>query len=165
MKIVAISDTHICGEIKEFPGSLLDDIKSADLVIHTGDFTEVECFQSLKILAKDFRAVHGNMDSEELKKKLPAKSLFNVGGYKIAITHGSGAPVNIISVLNDAFKVEELDIIIFGHTHMALNKKINNTLYFNPGSLFDRFYSKFNSYGIIEINGDIKARIVKINNV
>ena len=41
MKIVVVSDTHICGEIKDFPGNLLDDIKSADLVIHTGDFTEL----------------------------------------------------------------------------------------------------------------------------
>ncbi|MFY9402751.1 MAG: metallophosphoesterase family protein [Candidatus Omnitrophota bacterium] len=164
MKIVVVSDTHICGEIKDFPGNLLDDIKSADLVIHTGDFTEVECFQSLKALAKDLQAVHGNMDSEELKKRLPAKSLFNVGGYKIAITHGSGAPLNIISVLSNAFKADNPDIIIFGHTHTAFNKKINDTLYFNPGSLFDRFYAEFNSYGIIEINGGINARIVKINN-
>lgn len=163
MKIVVISDTHICGKIEEFPGKLLDDIKNADLVIHTGDFVEEECLKSLKVIAKEVRAVHGNMDSEDLKKKLPEKDVFKIGAYKIAITHGSGTPGNIISLLTETFKSEHPDIIIFGHSHSAFNQKIKNTLFFNAGSLFDKLYSKFNSYGIIEINEGIEAKIIRIN--
>jgi len=164
MKIVVISDTHICGKIDKFPGNLLDDIKSADLVIHTGDFVEEECLKGLKVIAKEVRAVHGNMDSEDLKKKLPEKDVFKIGAYKIAIAHGSGAPNNIISALTETFKLEHPNLIIFGHSHTAFNQKIKDTLFFNAGSLFDKLYSKFNSYGLIEINDGIEAKIIKINN-
>ncbi len=162
MKIVVISDTHLCGKIDTFPGKLLEDIKSADMVIHTGDFVEEDCLNSLKALAKQIKAVHGNMDSEGLKKILPQKDIFKIGKYKVAITHGSGAPGNIIEILTDTFKAEQPDLIIFGHSHTPCNQKIKGTLFFNAGSLFDKLYSKFNSYGIISINDEIDARIIKI---
>ncbi len=162
MRIVVISDTHLCGRIDKFPGSLLEDIKSADMVVHTGDFVEEGCLKSLEAVAKELKAVHGNMDSEELKNKLPDKEIFKVGNYKIAVTHGSGAPGNIPEALAEVFKAEHPDLIIFGHSHAAFNQKIKDTIFFNSGSLFDKIYSKYNSYGIIEINDKIEAKIVKI---
>ena len=162
MKIVVISDTHICGGDAKFPDKLLEDIKSSDMIIHTGDFVDIECLEGLKGFSKEVKAVYGNMDSQELKDKLPEKEVFKAGRFKIGIMHGRGAPANLIDVLNEAFKKERPDLIVFGHSHAAFNEKIGDTIFFNPGSPFDKFFCQFNSYGVIEINEKIETRIVKI---
>ena len=162
MKIVVISDTHVCGCEAKFPDKLLEDIKSSDMIIHTGDFIDMDCLKELKGFSKEIKAVCGNMDSLELKAQLPEKEVFRVGRFKIGIMHGRGAPANLIDVLKDAFKNDHLDLIVFGHSHIAFNEKIGDTIFFNPGSPFDKFFCKFNSYGVIEINEEIETRIVKI---
>jgi len=162
MKIVVISDTHLFSGIQKFPDKLIGELKSADLVIHTGDFVELKVLNSLKSISKEVKAVFGNMDSDELKKNLPEKIVFKIGKFKIGITHGRGSPNDLLSFLSDFFKKESPDLIIFGHSHIALNEKIGQTIFFNPGSPVDKIYSDYNSYGVIEVNENIKARIEKI---
>jgi len=62
----------------------------------------------------------------------------------------------------ESFKNDRVDLVIFGHSHKAFNEKRGDILYFNPGSPTDQIFSPFNSYGIIEINDKIEARIIKI---
>jgi len=162
MRIVVISDTHLSGSALNLPSNLIEDIKKSDLVIHTGDFVEVEFLESLKAIAKDLKAVYGNMDSQELKNKLPEKEVFKVGRFKIGLTHGSGAPGNLIPLLSGIFHEDKPDLVIFGHSHDAFNEKIGGIIFFNPGSPSDKIFAKYNSYGVIDINGNIQARIVRI---
>ncbi len=162
MKIVVISDTHLFSGIADFPEKLLKDIKGADLVIHTGDFVEEKVFGEIEKISREFKAVAGNMDSEELKRRLPEKLIFKAGKYRIGITHGRGAPSDLLNALGEIFSGDKLDLIIFGHSHLALNKKIGDTVFFNPGSPVDKIYAESNSYGIIEINGGMKLKIEEI---
>ena len=60
------------------------------------------------------------------------------------------------------FKKDNVNLIIFGHSHSALNKKRGNIVYFNPGSPTDKIFALHNSYGIIEINDKIETKIIKI---
>lgn len=161
MKIVVISDTHQEGS-GELPRELIEAIKDSDMVIHAGDFVDLKVWEMLKSISKEVKAVCGNMDGEELSKVLPKKEIFKVGKFKIGIMHGSGAPSNLVAVLSEAFKNDNLDLIIFGHSHCAFNEKIGNTIFFNPGSPVDKIFAKFNSFGLIEINGTIQAKIVKL---
>lgn len=162
MKIVVISDTHIHEKADSLPLELLKEIKGADMVIHAGDFVNLELLQQLKSLCNDVRAVKGNMDPQEIKDKLAEKEIFNVGKYKIGVMHGYGAPNKIREILSLAFKDDKVDIIVFGHSHAALNERIGDTLFFNPGSPTDKIFASFNSYGIIEINDTLEAKIVTI---
>jgi len=161
VKIIVISDTHQEG-LAKLPDELIEAIKNSDMVIHAGDFVDLKVLQALRAISKDVRAVYGNMDGEELKKVLPGKEIFKIGKYKIGVMHGSGAPNNLVQVLSESFKNDNLDLIIFGHSHAAFNEKIGNTIYFNPGSPVDKIFAKFNSYGVIEVNGAIEAKIVKL---
>ena len=161
MKIIVISDTHQEGRAA-LPDKLIEAIKNSDMVIHSGDFVDLKVLETLKVLSKEVKAVWGNMDGEELRKVLPEKEIFKVGKYKIGIMHGSGAPSNLVSVLSEAFKNDNLDLIIFGHSHSAFNEKIGNTIFLNPGSPVDKIFAKYNSYGLIKINGKIEAEIVKL---
>ena len=49
MKIIVISDTHKEGNV-ELPAKLIEAIKSADMVIHSGDFVDRKVLETLKSL-------------------------------------------------------------------------------------------------------------------
>jgi putative phosphoesterase len=132
------------------------------MIIHAGDLTEERVLEELKAVCSNVRAVRGNMDPEQLLKRLPEKEIIPAGKYRIGLTHGWGAPAGLIELARSIFKNERLDIIVFGHSHSPLNEKRGDTLFFNPGSPTDKVFAPYNSYGIIEINDKIEARIVRL---
>lgn len=162
MKIIVISDTHIPDRAEVLPGKLIEEIKGADIVIHAGDFVSLDFLQKLKSLSKNLKAVSGNMDPQEIKDILPRKEVFKAGNLKIGVFHGFGAPNKIFEILGAEFKGDKLDLIVFGHTHSTFNEKRENTLFFNPGSPTDKSCLDCNTYGVIEINGNIEAKIIKV---
>lgn len=162
MKIVVIADTHIPERAQSLPAKLLEEIKDADLLIHAGDMVSVDFFKELKSLCKNVRVVRGNMDPPEIANKVSERDIFEVGKFKIGIMHGFGAPGRIVESLIEIFKNDKLDMIIFGHSHAALNEKYKGIIMFNPGSPTDQVFAPYLSYGIIEINDTIKAKIVKL---
>jgi len=161
VKIGVISDTHIVNKSEHLPGIILDVFKQMDMVMHAGDMVDLKVIDELKSTCPKIVAVSGNMDQEAVRKKYPEKEIIEISGYRIGIMHGSGPPSNLITVLKDAFKADRLDIIVFGHSHKPMNEFIDGVLFFNPGSATD-FTAEYNSYGIIEINEGINARIIKV---
>ncbi len=161
MKIGVIADTHIPDRARDLPAKIIEEFSHADMIIHAGDFTAKEVLDKLKTLAQ-VRAVHGNMDPFEIVEALPRKEIINCGKFTIGVFHGSGNPACIIDQLKNEFKNDKVDIIIFGHSHKPMNERIDNILFFNPGSPTDTIFAPFNSFGIIEINDKINARIVKL---
>jgi len=160
MKIGVVSDTHSLA----LPRQLTEDLKKVDLIIHAGDFCslkDVEAFRKIK----ELKAVFGNMDDGEVRKKFPESQIIVCEGVRIGLTHGHGAPKQVMDAAKDTFKDEEVDIVIFGHSHQPLNKKEGDVLFFNPGSPNDNVNAPYFSYGVIEIDkGKIKADIIKIKN-
>ena len=162
MKIGVISDTHIPGRVEAIPDSILKSFKNIDMIIHAGDLVEMSVLDTLKSICPNVKAVRGNMDPIDVKKILPEKQIITVGKYVIGLTHGNGPPMYLVEFVTDIFKKDKVDIIVFGHSHYPLNEKRGEIIYFNPGSLTDKIFAPFNSYGIIEIDNEIKARIVRI---
>lgn len=162
MKICVISDTHIPERAKELPKALLEVFKDADMIIHAGDFVELSVLAELKSACSNVRAVHGNMDSYEVKRALPEKDIIKAGSYKIGLMHGRGTPDKLVDIMDDVFKNDNVNVIIFGHSHSGFNEKKGDILFFNPGSPTDKIFSPYNSYGIIEIDAKIEAKIIKI---
>ena len=88
---------------------------------------------------RDIISVLGNTDYDNNLEKY--KILF-INNKKILLIHGHEFNVKQ-SLINLSYfaKSLEVDIVIFGHTHIPFNKIINNILYINPGSLgFDNTY-------------------------
>ena len=162
MQIGVLSDTHIPDRATEIPKEILDKFSDADMVLHAGDLVAISVLEKLKSVCKDIRAVWGNMDPYEVRQKLPEKEIISVGSYRIGLIHGYGNPNNLIELMNKIFKEDEVNIVVFGHSHYPVNQMKNNILYFNPGSPTDKIFSPYNSYGIIEINDTVQAKIIKI---
>ncbi len=151
MKIGVISDTH-AQTMEDIPWSLLNAMKDVDFIIHAGDFAERAVLEGLREIA-EVKAVYGNMDSGELKRMLLDKRTIDVAGRQIGLFHGSGGPWGIAERVRPLFG--DIDIIILGQSHLTFNEYIRGTLMFNPGRARD-------SYGIVTIEKEIKAEIVRV---
>lgn len=162
MRIGIISDTHIPDKAKSIPAPILEAFKGVDMIIHAGDLINLSVLKQLKTVCSKVYAVYGNMDTYDTRKDLPEKEIIIAGTHRIGVTHGCGAPGNLIDQTKKVFKDDKVDLIIFGHSHSPTNQSKDGIIFFNPGSATDKIFAPFNSYGIIEINGEIKAQIIKI---
>jgi len=151
LKIGVIADTH-AQSTEDIPRSIMNALEDVDLIIHAGDFTERAVLDGLREIG-EVRAVYGNMDSGELKRMLPDKRTIDIEGKQIGLVHGSGGPWGIAERVRPLFG--EVDIIIFGHSHLSCNEYIRGTLMFNPGRARD-------SFGIVTIDKEIGAEIIRI---
>ena len=151
MRIAVLADTHV-HMLEHLPKKIIDAISTVDLIIHAGDFTDVQVLKELKRL-RGVKAVQGNMDSVELKTVLPVKEIVEIENKRIGITHGSGSPWGIEGRVRKMFESDRIDIIVYGHSHQSQNKVINDILLFNPGKATD-------SFGILTIDGGTKGEII-----
>lgn len=155
MKILVASDTH--GDFN----SLSRAVKAqpdAEVIVHCGDGDEQ--VQLLKETIKDkmIVGVRGNCDWNSF---LPSKETLKICGKKIFITHGHlyNAKMGLYKVVCAA-REEGADILLYGHTHIAMNTYEDGLYVMNPGSCSGYMAS----YGILEIteNGDVLTNIVKV---
>lgn len=151
MRIGVISDTHV-RTLSNIPAPILEALAGVDLIIHAGDFTKLAVFDGLKALGP-VKAVCGNMDSRQLKKILPQKELFVVNGKNVGLIHGSGGPMGMASRIRELFG--DVDLIIYGHSHIPYNQYLRGSLLFNPGPAME-------SFGLLTIDDKIKAEIIRL---
>lgn len=162
MKIGVIADTHMPERGACLPAKVVEAFKGVDMIIHAGDAVELPVLQALAKLSPKLVAVCGNMDDAAVRKHYPAKQVVSAGKFKIGVMHGWGPPSGLEAVLEDAFRGDNVDMVVFGHSHAALNKKKGKTIFFNPGSPTDNIFAAYQSFGIITVNDTIDAQIIKI---
>jgi putative phosphoesterase len=151
MRVAVLADTHV-SSIKDLPRKIIDSLSTFDLIVHAGDLTTKEVLNGLKQLA-EVKAVQGNMDSTELRATLPVKEILEIGNKRIGITHSSGGPWEIEDRARRIFDRDQVDVIIYGHSHQSQNKVTDNILFFNPGKAT-------NSFGILTIEEEVRGEII-----
>jgi putative phosphoesterase len=151
MRIGVVSDTHATS-FAQLPDTILTALAEVDLIIHAGDFTTKDVLDGLRRLG-EVKAVWGNMDSAELKRILPEKELLVIEGRRIGIIHGWGSPYGIDDRVGGMF--EDVDIIVYGHSHYSQNEVKKGILFFNPGQAK-------NSFGILTVGKEVKGEIIKL---
>ena len=158
MKIGVVSDTHSC----PLPRQLIEEFAKMDLIIHAGDFCDLEDVKQLAGL-KPFKAVHGNMDVAAVTRKFPRRQIIDADEIKIGLFHGEGSRQGLRERVAKEFKGDQVDVVIFGHSHQPFNEQIGPVVYFNPGSPNDAVRAPYFSYGRITItDGRAQCAIVKI---
>jgi hypothetical protein len=150
VRIGVISDTHIPDREHHLPQVILDNFKRVDLIAHAGDIVSLGVIEELKNVCPKVLVVAGNMDQETVKKKYPQKQVLEIAGYKVGLIHGAGPAAGLPDLIQEAFKKDGCDLIIFGHSHKPMNDRVNGILLFNPGSATD-LSAAYNSYGIINL--------------
>jgi putative phosphoesterase len=168
MEIAVIADTHV-EKLDDLPDALLGALIKADMTIHLGDFESVQLMEELQGLTA-FRGVAGNHDLDGIKRVLPRRDIIAIEDKKLGIIHGHGcywpycllSPFSLRRGLSAKFQVERPDAILYGHTHVAIKRKVKGTLFFNPGSVCGRFPAAQQSFGMLHVDGRIDAEIVPI---
>jgi putative phosphoesterase len=151
MKIGVISDTHATS-FDQLPDQILRTLAEVDLIVHAGDFVARDVLDGLKRLG-EVKAVAGNMDSEELKRILPEKEILIIEGKRVGIIHGWGSPYGIDDRVGGMF--DDVDIIVYGHSHYSQNEVKKGILFFNPGQAK-------NSFGILTIGQEVSGEIINL---
>jgi len=158
MKIGVISDTHLREPHSEFKKMIEFHFKDVEKIFHAGDFVEQSIAEYLSA-QKELIAVCGNMDSQEIRKAFPQKTIVELKGFKIGLIHGGGSPFGIESRIRGEF--DEVDVIVYGHTHTPANHQVEKTYFFNPGSPTRSFIHK-PTLGILHLGEKIEGEIIKI---
>jgi uncharacterized protein len=156
MKIIVLSDTHMPKRAKSLPNRLLEELKDADLIIHAGDWQTIDVYNQLTGFAK-VEGVYGNVDDENIKEMFLEKRTVEVNGFKIGITHGHGTGKTTEKRAILKFTGEKVDCIVFGHSHIPINKNNDGILLFNPGSPMDKRRQEKYSFGVITIGDSLVA--------
>lgn len=152
MKVGVISDTHISAHDGGVPEDLLNKLMGVDLILHAGDLVVLDVLETLRQVAP-IEAVAGNMDSAEVKEKLPSKKVISVEKIRIGLIHGWGAPWGLPERVMAKF-AGDVDMVVFGHSHRPWQGRLEEMLMFNPGSAMKTSFSRRRSYGILTVEGD-----------
>lgn len=152
--IGVISDTHIPRRSDEIPQDVLEGFKGVEMILHAGDLTDESVIEKLEKIAPVY-AVQGNVDHPVLKETLPRKRIIEYKGFRIGLIHGHGDDgFSTLGRILDAFKDDNVQAIVFGHSHKPMNDRINGVLVFNPGSPTDKRFETYFSYGLITAQED-----------
>lgn len=146
MKVIIVSDTHRKNE------NYFEVLKmhKPDLVIHCGDAEGSE-YALTEAADCPVWIVLGNND---FFSQLPKELEFNIGRYKVWVTHGHNY---CVSMGNETIKKEAqlkgVDIVMYGHTHRPVIDIDKEVIALNPGSLsYPRQEGHIPSYIIMELD-------------
>lgn len=115
-----ISDTH--GLLRK---KVVDNLNDCNLIIHAGDIGKYEVIENLKkICSVEF--IRGNCDKN--KEIANEDRIIEIYNKRIYLIHD-------ISKLNINLEEENIDIVIYGHSHKSNIYDDNGILYINPGSV------------------------------
>ncbi|MBQ8851136.1 MAG: metallophosphoesterase [Oscillibacter sp.] len=154
MKILVLSDSH--GNVENMARAV--EKEQPRLILHLGD-----CWSDAERLRRRFPSipmeqVPGNCDYRSIE---PAERLLFIEDKRVMICHGHTLGVKQ-SMLRAGYKAEEenLDLLLFGHTHRPMVDMRGKTLFINPGSIGDYFHP---FYAVVTIeNGKVDGHTVPL---
>ena len=162
MRIAVISDTHLPRGRRRLPDDCLRLLQASDLILHAGDFTAPEVLAELEAIGPPVAAVHGNVDAEELRRRLPEERVVEAAGARVAMVHDAGPARGRLERMRRRFPAA--DAAVFGHSHMPLHEEGGGFQIFNPGSPTDRRRQPAHTMGIATVeDGEVRFRLVALD--
>jgi putative phosphoesterase len=159
--VAVISDTHLPRGTRRIPDACVASMRASDLILHAGDFTYPEVLEEIEALGPPVAAVHGNVDTEELRQRLPEARVVNAADVKIAMVHDAGPSYGRLERMRARFP--EADAVVFGHSHIPLHEERDGFHIFNPGSPTDKRRQPEFTMGVAQIEaGRIRFELVTL---
>ena len=142
-RIGVLSDTH--GLLRS---EVLEYLQGCEVILHGGDINRQEILDRLAEIAPVY-VVRGNKD-KEWAEKLPETLRLELYGVRIFMIHNKKqVPKNL----------DDVDVMIYGHSHKYEEKREGGRLLLNPGSCGPRRFSQPITMAVLEIadNGEVFA--------
>jgi uncharacterized protein len=163
MLVAVISDTHLPRGDRRLPQACVERIAEADLLLHAGDFSTLDVLRGLEAIGPPLLGVHGNVDSADVRRMLPAERVVEAEGVRIAIVHDAGPRAGRLERMRRRFG-EQADVLVFGHSHLPLHEESPNGFQiFNPGSPTERRRAPTHTMGLIHVSGGLaRCELVEV---
>jgi putative phosphoesterase len=151
MLIAVIADTHLPRGARRLPEACVEQIAAADLLLHAGDFSTLDVLRELEAIGPTVAGVHGNVDSADLRRLLPAERIVETDGARIAMLHDGGPRPGRLERMRRRFG-ERADLVVFGHSHMPLHEQAPDGFQIlNPGSPTERRRAPTHTMGLVHV--------------
>ena len=137
MRLLLLADTHVPKRARDLPAAVWAQVDAADLVVHAGDWVDVQLLDALEARAKGLLACWGNNDGPALRARLPEVARATIEGVRVAVVHETGAATGR-ERRADADHAD-IDLLVFGHSHIPWDTTTPRGMrLLNPGSPTDR---------------------------
>lgn len=148
-RIGILSDTH----------SLWDDryakyFSGCDEIWHAGDIGDLTIIDRLEKVAPVVRAVYGNIDSQEARRRFKEMEIFTTDGVKVVMTHIGGYPGRYAPGIRNRLDLSAPNVFVSGHSHILkiMPDREFNLLHINPGAAGKQGWQTVRTLVIITIN-------------
>jgi len=176
-----IADTHVPDRSRAVPPAVFQVFERAGVqaILHAGDFSSRTVFEQLHRIAPVY-AVRGNRDIW-MMRHLPQQRMLTFGKIAIGMVHGHGSlrdylldkwryytrgigiPVFERRAL-ETFARQAVQVVVFGHIHTPVNRRVAGRLLFNPGTTSTPLYARGpRTIGLLHIRGEtVRGEIVPL---
>jgi uncharacterized protein len=167
-----ISDTHIPEAHPELWLQVFDAFRDVDCILHAGDIHDIGLIDILGEVAPIYVARGNGDDGSGARPVQPEDPrlregwFIEMGGLKVCIAHTVPIPEQAGWTLERAmqryFSRTDLDVLVYGDTHVEAIDVVDGTLCVNPGSptLPRNLMTRLGTIGFLEIeDGEAEATI------
>ncbi len=160
-RIGIISDTH----------SLWDDryakyFSNCDEIWHAGDIGDESIIDRLEKVAPVVRAVYGNCDGGNMRRRFKAMEIFTTDGVKVVLTHIGGYPGKYAPGIRTRLDLSAPQLFVDGHSHILkiMPDHQLNLLHINPGAAGKQGWQTVRTLVVITIDcGVVKdAEVIEL---
>jgi putative phosphoesterase len=177
IRLGVVADSHVPDRMRALPPATFEALRGVDAILHAGDVCTGGVLRALGQVAPVY-AVAGNRD---FTLGLPLDRILTFEGVRVGLTHGHGGiwgyvrekllyhtvgfyHTRFLRQVRARFD-DEVQAIVFGHSHRPVNFVMNGVLMFNPGSLGPDYRPPYGpAVGLLTIeHGEVRGEIVSLN--
>lgn len=136
VRLLLMADTHVPKRARDLPEPVWRAVDEADVVVHAGDWVDVSLLDRLEQRADRLIGVYGNNDGPALRARLPEVARAELAGVRLAVVHETGAAAGREARCVKRFP--DVDVLVFGHSHIPWDTTAGGLRLLNPGSPTDR---------------------------
>ena len=130
---VVLSDTHGRDDTR-LSGRAKEAVRSADVVLHCGDFVAEPVLDAFYETADEFYGVYGNVDETAVRDRLPRARTVDLDGVTVAMRHKPEGGDTALAMFG---RERDADLVLHGHTHQPRVSDAGDLVIVNPGSHAD----------------------------
>ncbi len=167
MRIGLISDTHIPESLPELWPQVFDVFSDVDAILHAGDIHELFVLDQLAEIAPVWSARGNGEDGSGHRPRQPDHRtlrdawVVDFDGVTVGIVHDMPIPemppgLTVSRAMKHHFDRTDLDVVVYGHSHVEAIDTIDGVLCVNPGSptFPHNLETQLGTVGFLETNGD-----------
>ncbi|GAA4886144.1 metallophosphoesterase family protein [Serinicoccus chungangensis] len=157
LRLLLLADTHVPKRAKDLPAEVWEQVGEADVVVHAGDWVDPGLLDRLEERSARLVAVWGNNDGAELRRRLPEVARVELGGMRWGVVHETGDKKRREERMRAAYP--DLDVLVFGHSHIPWDTEHKGLRLLNPGSPTDRRRQPHCTYLTCSVAGGVLSEV------